>query len=451
LSMNISHQNIDEINAVITVDLGPEDYNPQVDKAIKEQAKKAKLPGFRPGMVPTSHIRRTYGKAILFDEINRLVSDQINQYISENKLDILGQPLPKEDDKNDYQWDFNETFSFNYEIGLAPQFDVPFNEKSKFPEYVIKADEETLESRIKNLRRSYGKMTNPEVSEDGDVLYSELKQLDANGNELEGGIVNTASVRTDLVDDKKVKKTLIGLKKDDELTLDVKKAFKNVSDVARILGVKEEEAESLENTTFKLTVKNVNRLEEADLTEDFYDKLFGEGTVKTEAEFKEKVREEVESNLAQNAAQKLQNDLYLKGLDAVKVDFPEAFLKRWLKATNPEIKEDELEEGFADFIKNLKWTLIENRIITQNGLEVKYEEVLALAKERIAAQIRMYSPGQEPTDQQLAQYAVQLLGDKEQANRLFDEVKALKVFDYLKGLVKLEKKEIEYNKFLELK
>jgi len=449
--MNISHQNIDEINAVITVDLGPEDYNPQVDKAIKEQAKKAKLPGFRPGMVPVSHIRRTYGKAILFDEINRLVSDQINQYISENKLDILGQPLPKEDDKSDYNWDFSDAFSFNYEIGLAPQFEIPFNEKSKFTDYAIKADEETLESRIKNLRRSYGKMTNPDISEDGDVLYGELKQLDAEGNELEGGIVNTASVRTDLVEDKKIKKNLIGVKKDDELTLDVKKAFKNVSDIARTLGIKEEEVESLENATFKLTVKNVNRLEEADLTEDFYDKLFGEGIVKTEEEFKEKVKEEVESNLAQNATQKLQNDLYLKGLDAVKADFPEAFLKRWLKATNPEIKEDELEEGFADFIKNLKWTLIENRIITQNGLEVKYEEVLALAKERIATQIKLYSPGQEPTDQQLSQYAVQLLGDKEQANRLFDEMKALKVFDYLKGLVKLEKKEIEYNKFLELK
>jgi len=449
--MNISHQNIDEINAVITVDLVPEDYNPQVDKAIKEQAKKAKLPGFRPGMVPVSHIRRTYGKAILFDEINRLVSDHINQYISDNKLDILGQPLPKEDDKSDYNWDFNDTFSFNYEIGLAPQFEIPFNEKSKFPEYVIKADEETLESRMKNLRRSYGKMTNPEVSEDGDVLYAELKQLDTDGNELEGGIVNTASVRTDLVADKKIKKTLIGLKKDDEVTLDVKKAFKNASDIARILGVTEEEVESLDNPVFKLTVKNINRLEEAELTEDFYNKLFGEGVVKTEAEFKEKVREEVESMFVQNAAQRLQNDLYLKGLETVKVDFPEAFLKRWLKATNPEIKEDELEEGFADFLKNLKWTLIENRIISQNNLQVKYEEVLALAKERIAAQIRMYSPGQEPTDDQLAQYAVQLLGDKEQANRLFDEMKALKVFDYLKGLVKLEKKEIEYNKFLELK
>src|SRR5690606_21434672 len=181
----------------------------------------AKLPGFRPGMVPVSHIRRTYGKAILFDEINRLVSDRINQYISDNKLDILGQPLPKEDDKSDYNWDFKDTCSFNYEIGLATQFEIPFNEKPKLQQYVIEADEETLASRTKSLRRSYGKMTNPEVSEDGDVLYSELKQLDADGNELEGGIVNTASVRTDLVDDKKIKKALIGLKKDDVVELDV--------------------------------------------------------------------------------------------------------------------------------------------------------------------------------------------------------------------------------------
>lgn len=448
--MNISHENIDETNAVITVELAPDDYNPQVDKAIKDQAKKAKLPGFRPGMVPTSHIRRTYGKAILIDEVNRVVSDKINAYIGDNKLEILGQPLPKEDD-TDYNWDFADNFSFAYEVGLAPQFDVPFNEKSKFTQYVIKADKETLESRIKNLRRSYGKMTNPEVSEDGDVLYSELKQLDADGNELEGGIVNTASVRTDLVDDKKIKKALVGLKKDDSVTVDVKKAFKSAADIARTIGIKEEEVEALENTQFKLTVKNVNRLEEAELNDEFYTKVFGEGVVTSEAEFNEKVRGEVEEMLVQNATQKLQNDLYLKGLDAVKADFPEAFLKRWLKATNPEIKEDELEEGFADFLKNLKWTLIENRIITQNGLEVKYEEVLSLAKERISAQIKMYNPGQEITDQQLAQYAVQLLGDKEQANRLFDEVKALKVFDHLKGVVKLEEKEIEYDKFLELK
>src|SRR5690606_840655 len=358
--MNISHENIDETNAVITVELAPDDYTPQVDKAIKEQAKKAKLPGFRPGMVPASHIRRTYGKAILVDEVNRLVSDSINTYIGDNKLEILGQPLPKEEGADDYNWDFNDTFSFAYEVGLAPQFDVPFTEKSKFTQYVIKADEDTLESRIKNLRRSYGKMTNPEVAEDGDVLYSELKQLDADGNELEGGIANTASVRTDLIDDKKTKKALVGLKKDDSATIDIKKAFTSAADVARVLGIKEDEVDTLENTQFKLTVKNVNRLEEAELNEDFYTKVFGEGLVKTEAEFKEKVRSEVEDMLVQNATQKLQNDLYLKGLDAVKADFPEAFLKRWLKATNPEIKEGELEDGFAEFLKNLKWTLVEN-------------------------------------------------------------------------------------------
>src|SRR5690606_4580465 len=255
------------------------------------------------------------GKAILFDEINRLVSDKINEYISETKLEILGQPLPKEDDKADYNWDFKDNFSFQYEIGLAPQFDIPFDEKSTFTEYVIKADEETLSSRMKNLRRSYGKMTNPEVSEEGDVLYAELKQVDGDGKDVADGIINTASVRTDLVDDKKIKKQLTGLKKDDEVIIDVKKAFKSEGDIARILGIKDEEVSDLAPSQFKLTVKNVNRLEEAELNEEFFDKLFGEGAVKTEEEFKEKIREEVESMLVQNATQKLQNDIYTKGME----------------------------------------------------------------------------------------------------------------------------------------
>lgn len=447
--MNITHQHSDALNAVITVEINPADYNPQVDKAIKDQAKKAKLPGFRQGLVPVSHIRRTYGKAILFDEVNRLVNDKIGEYIEEQKLEVLGQPLPKEDDNTDYNWDFNDTFSFHYEIGLAPEFESPFSEKSKFTQYVIKADEKTLEDRMKSLRRSYGKMTNPEVSEEGDVLYAELTQLDGDNQPLEGGIQKTASVRTDLVEDKKIKKSLTGLNKDSELVIDLAKALKT-EDISRILGISEEEASSLGNTSFKLLVKNINRLEEADLNEDFYTKLFGAGVVNNEDEFKAKVREEVESMLVQNAEQKLQNDLYTEGMEKVKADLPEDFLKRWLKATNPEIKENELEEGFSDFLKNLKWTLVENQIIRANDLQVKYEEVLELAKGRIAAQLRMYGQG-EPNEKELAQYAMQLLQDKEQANRLFEESKALKVFDHLKKLVKLQTKEIEYNKFLELK
>lgn len=447
--MKIAHQNTDDLNAVITVEIAPEDYNPQVEKAVKDQAKKAKLPGFRPGMVPASHIKRTYGKAILFDEVNRLVNDKIGEYINEQKLEVLGQPLPKEDDNTDYNWDFKDTFNFHYEIGLAPEFESPFNEKSKFTQYVIKADKETLENRKKNLRRSYGKMTNPEVSEEGDVLYAELTQVNKDKNPLEEGLQKLSSVRTDLVEDKKIKKSLIGLNKESELVIDLKKAFKT-SDLTRILDLSEEAVEALEPSTFKLVVKNINRLEEAELNDEFYTKVFGEGIVKTEEEFEQKVREEVEDMFVQNAEQKLQNDMYLAGMDQVVAPLPEEFLKRWLKATNPEIKDEELEEGFEDFLKNLKWTLIENKIIQTNDLQVKYDEVMSLAKDRIASQFRLYNQGQFPDDKELTQYAMQLLQDKEQANRLFDEVKALKVFDHLKKLVKIESKDIDYNKFIAL-
>lgn len=441
--MNISHQKIDDINAKITVDLAPEDYNPAVDKAIKDQAKKAKLPGFRPGMVPVGHIRRTFGKSILFDEINRVVNEKISAYITEQKLEVLGQPLPVDEDDAKYNWDFKDTFSFNYEIGLAPEFEIPFAADSEFTEYDIKADAATLEERIKNLRRSYGKMTNPEVSEEGDVLYAELKQ------DKEEGIEKTTSVRTDIIEDAKIKKSLAGLKKDDAVKIDVKKAF-NVADLARILGVTEEEAENLDVTNFQLTVKNINRLEEADLNQEFFDKLFAANEVTTEEQFNAKVKEEVENLFKQNSAQKLRNDMYTFGMDKVDVKFPEEFLKRWLKATNPNLSAEEIEEGFADFLNNLKWTIIENRIVTANNLEVKYDEVVDLAKERIYAQIKMYNINEEPTEEQLSQFAMQLLSDREQANRLFEEVKALKVYDHLKTTVKINTEAIDYDKFQEL-
>ncbi|GAA4510735.1 trigger factor [Sphingobacterium thermophilum] len=441
--MNISHQKIDNI-AKITINLAPEDYNPAVDKAIKDQAKKAKLPGFRPGMVPASHIRRTFGKAILFDEINRLINEKISAYITEQKLEVLGQPLPAEGEEDaQYNWDFKDTFNFNYEIGLAPEFEIPFDASAEFTQYDIKADEATLAERIKNLRRSYGKMTNPEVSEEGDVLYATLKQ------DKEGGIEKTTSVRTDIIEDAKIKKSLVGLKKDDSVKIDVKKAFQ-VADLARILGITEEEAENLDVTKFELTVKNINRLEEAELNQEFFDKLFAAGEVTTEEQFTAKVKEEVENLFKQTSDQKLRNDMYTFGMDKVDVKFPEEFLKRWLKATNPNLTEQEIEEGFADFLNNLKWTIIENRIITANNLEIKYDEVVDLAKERIYAQIKMYNFNEEPTEEQLNQFALQLLSDKEQANRLFEEVKALKVFDYLKSNVKINSQEIDYNKFQEL-
>jgi len=447
--MNITQEKVDALNAVVKININPEDYQPRVDKAIKENAKKAKLPGFRPGMVPAAHIKKMYGKSILVDEINNLLSDTLNKYIDEQKLEVLGQPLPKVDDEKEYNWDFNDNFEFNYELGLAPQFNIDFSSKDKVTQYVIKVDDETLASRIKNIRRSYGKMTNPDVSADDDVLYADLAQLSPDGSVFEGGISNTASVRLDQIKDEKIKKSLIGLKKGDVVTLDIQKAFDNEAPkVAGLLKIEEDEAAELKSK-FQLTVKNVNRLEESDLNQEFFDKLFGEGTVTTEAEFTAKITEEIETMMVQDSERKLQDDIYKASVAKVDFNLPDEFLKRWLKATNEKLTDEELAGGYNDFATNLKWTLIENKIIKDNQIEIKYDEVFALAKVRLDQQFRMYSPQPIP-DEQLGQYTVQYLQNKENANKIFEEVKALKVFDHIKSVITLDKKDILYTDFSEL-
>jgi len=447
--MNISKENIDSLNAVVTININPEDYQPRVDKAIKDHAKKAKIPGFRPGMVPAGHIKKMYGKSILVDEVNNMLSDTLNKYLTDEKLEVLGQPLPKVDDKKEYNWDFADNFEFNYEVGLAPDFSIDFSANDKITQYEIKVDDETLAARIKNIRRSYGKMTNPDVSADDDVLYAELTQLSPDGSVFEDGISNTTSVRLDQIKDEAIKAALIGLKKDDEVTVDLQQAFGNdAAKVAGILGIDEDLAADLKSS-FRLKVKNVNRLEESDLNQEFFDKLFGEGVVTDEAGFRVKIVEEIESMMNQDAERKLQNDIYNYSLAKVQFELPDEFLKRWLKATNEKLTAEELEGGYKDFAQNLKWTLIENKILKDNEIEIKYEEVFDAAKRSLDQQFRMYSP-QPIAEEQLAQYAVQYLQNKENANKVFDEVKALKSLDYLKSVVTLDKKEIYYNDFKEL-
>jgi trigger factor len=447
--MNISQEKKDSLNAVIKVNLSPADYQQRVEKAIKEQAKKANLPGFRPGMVPAGHIKKMYGKSILVDEINNLLQDTLNNYLNEQQLEVLGQPLPVMNDEKEYNWDYNDEFEFKYEVGLAPEFPLDFSSKDKVTRYDITVDDETLAARMKNLRRSYGKMTNPDVSADDDVLYADLVQLSPDGSVFEGGITNTGSIRLDQVQDEATKQTLIGLKKGDELEFDVQKAYNN--DAAKIAGIlKIEEADAAElQSKFKLTVKNVNRLEEADLTQEFFDKLFGEGTVNNEEEFKAKVNEEVSAMMQQDSDRKLQNDIYKFATSKVDFELPDEFLKRWLKATNENLSEEELEGGYADFAKGLKWTLVGNKIIKDNKIEIKYEDVFQAAKLRLDAQFRMYSP-QPLTEEQLSQYTVQFLQNKENANRIFDEVKGEKVIEQIRSVITIDHQAITSEEFAKL-
>jgi len=377
-----------------------------------------------------------------------LLNDTLSNYIAEQKLEILGQPLPQLENEREFKWDNTDEFEFDYELGLAPAFDVNISSKDQFTEYVIKADSETLESRIKNIRRSYGKMTNPEVAAEGDVLYAELVQLGADGAVFEGGITNTATLRLDLIKDEAILKTLVGLKKDDVVTINITKALDDNAAVAKALNISEEDAADLQSD-FQLTVKNVNRLEESDLNQEFYDKIFPDGSVTDEAAFRAKITEEVEGMFKQDAERKLSNDIYEDLLKKHTFELPDEFLRRWLKATNEKLTDEELAEGYDDFAKNLKWTLIENKIIKDNSIEIKYEDVVQAAKAKLDAQFRMYSPAPLPEDQ-LAQYAVQFLQEKENANRVFEEVKALKTFEQIKSVVTLAQKDIDYDKFVEM-
>jgi trigger factor len=447
--MNITQEKIDDLNAVVKIKISPEDYTEKVDKTIKEQAKKSTIAGFRKGMVPPSHIKRMFGKSILVETINTLLSDNLNKYLTESKVEILGQPVPVLDNGKNFKWDGTDEFEFDYELGLAPAVDISITSNDKFTQYVVKADEETLASRIKNIRKSYGKMTNPEVSADDDVLYAELAQLSPDGSVFEGGITNTGSIRLDTVKDADIKQSLIGLKKDDVFELDVQKAFdSNAAVIAKVLNIGEEEAKDLQSK-FTVTVKNINRLEEADLNQEFFDKIFGEGVVTDEAGFTAKITEEIEGMFKQDADRKLQNDMYTQLTESVKIDLPDAFLRKWLKATNEKLSDAELAEGYDDFAKNLKWTLIENKIIKDNDIKIDYKDVFETAKQRLDAQFRMYSPAPMPEDQ-LAQYTTTFLQEKDNGNRIFEEVKALKVFEYIQSAATLDQQEIAYNKFTEM-
>ena len=448
--MNIVQEKIDDLNAVVKITLAPEDYNPKVEKALKEQAKKANLPGFRKGMVPVAHIKRMYGKSLLVEEINTLLNDNISKYLTDHKIEVLGQPLPIVEEEKAYNWDGNDNFEFSYELGLAPTVDIEVSSQDKFTYYKVKAGEATLAERSSSIRKSYGKMTNPDVAAEGDVLYAELKELAADGTELAEGIAATGSIRLDLVTDTKILKSLVGVKKDDKFDLDVNKAFDgDVNHIAKLLNISDEDA-AANTSKFSVEVKNVNRLEEADLNQEFFDKIFGEGVVTDEAGFKAKITEEIEAMFQQDADRKLQNDMYTQLTGQSKMQLPDAFLRKWLKATNEKLTDEELADGYKDFATNLKWTLIENKILRDNDIKIDYKDVFETAKQRLDAQFKMYSPQALPEDQ-LVQYTTNFLQEKENANRIFEEVKALKVYDYIKSVVTLNEKEIDYNKFTELK
>ena len=442
--MNITQERIDDLNALLKVQISAADYQDKVEAVIKNYRKTANIPGFRKGKVPVGQIKKMYGKAILVEEVNKLIQEAIYNYITENKIEVLGNPLPT---TTDLDWDNTTDFNFEFEMGLSPAFEVNMDKKSKFDYYKIEADKKMVDHYTSDMAKRYGSMTNPEKSEKADLIMGEFTQLDSEGNVLEDGINHSASVALDIVSDKKAQKVLTGVTKDDEVVVKITNKFS--SDVAHMLNISKEEAENL-NSDFRFIVKSINRMIPAEMNQDLFDKVFGKDEVKNEKEFKAKIKEEVEKSFVGESDNKLKNDIILHLIDKVNLELPDTFLKKWLVQTNENgLTAEQVEAEYEQYSKSLKWQLIENKIIKDNDLEVKNEDVVAHTRELIVQNFAQY--GQPaPEDKKLDEIAAQVLTNEEERKKVYNQLYDAKTLMLYKEKFKLTEKTVTYDEFVKL-
>ena len=442
--MNITQERIDDLNALLKVQISAADYQDKVEAVIKNYRKTANIPGFRKGKVPVGQIKKMYGKAILVEEVNKLIQEAIYNYITENKIEVLGNPLPT---TTDLDWDNTTDFNFEFEMGLSPAFEVNMDKKSKFDYYKIEADKKMVDHYTSDMAKRYGSMTNPEKSEKADLIMGEFTQLDSEGNVLEDGINHSASVALDIVSDKKAQKVLTGVTKDDEVVVKITNKFS--SDVAHMLNISKEDAENL-NSDFRFKIKSINRMTPAEMNQDLFDKVFGKDEVKNEKEFKAKIKEEVEKSFVGESDNKLKNDVILHLIDKVNLELPDTFLKKWLVQTNENgLTAEQVEAEYEQYSKSLKWQLIENKIIKDNDLEVKNEDVVAHTRELIVQNFAQY--GQPaPEDKKLDEIAAQVLTNEEERKKVYNQLYDAKTLALYKEKFKLTEKTVTYDEFVKL-
>ena len=331
--MNVSRHDVDALNAVLKVEIAPADYQGKVKSALEKYRKTAKVPGFRPGHVPFGLIQKQYGKAVLAEELNKLVNSALYDFISANNIEILGNPIPK--DGTDVKGDFEkpDSFEFEYEIGLAPSFELSLSGKSKYDYLKVKVDAKLLDKQIEDLRRRYGKLTSVDTVGDKDLVLAQFVELNEDGSIKEGGILHSSTVSLEFIEDKKVKKDLVGKSKGDKVVVDPAKVSRGGKDTAAMLGIKEEALANISDK-FQLTINDIKHMELAELNQDFFDRLFGEGAVKNEEELRQRIAADLEGMFSNDSDRLLTRSIYEDLVENTKLDLPNEFLKRWIKLSN---------------------------------------------------------------------------------------------------------------------
>jgi trigger factor len=449
--MNITRENTDDLNAVLKVKIDKTDYEDKVETVLKDYRKKATVKGFRPGMVPIGLIKKMYGRAVQIDEINKVVTESIQKYITDEKLEILGDPLPKADEQEKFDFDTQQEFTFSFELGLTPAVDLKLSKKNKVTQYEIIIDEKMRNDYLENYTRRYGELKKADQTEEKDVIKGKIEAIDNDGNVMpDGPSVDETSLGIDIIKDKKIKKEFIGKALGDSIDFDLKKAYPNDTEIAGILHKKKEEVADLEGN-YRFTVNDISRFYPAVVGKELFDKIFGEGVINTEEEFRKKIEEEIALNLKRESDYKLMMDI--KNLAMEKTDFqlPEEFLKRWLLRVNEKTTEEQIEKEFDNFRKDLKWQLIRNKIARDNEVKISEEELQKEAESITRYQFQQYGLFYA-TEDQIANYAKETLKREEDAKRIADKILEEKVLVLMKELVKLETKDItveEFNKLFE--
>lgn len=450
--MNITKENINELNAIVTVKIEKSDYEATVNEQLREYRKKANMPGFRPGKVPAGLVKKMYGKAILAEEVNKMLSQNLTKFIVDEKLNILGEPLPNEEKTPEFDWEKTEDFEFAFDVAVAPEIEVKFDKRKKYPYYLIQVDDEMIDQQVESYTGRFGENEKVDAVEEKDTIRGNFVQLDAEGNELEEGIkAEQVIIAVDLMKDEEVKKAIQGKKAGDTIVFDPVKVYENKHEVGHMLNISHEEAENIEGD-FKFTISEVLRFKKAEVNEELFKKAFGEDTeIKTEEEFRNKLRADIEEQLKYSSDYKFTIDSREILVEKISMELPEEFLKRWLKETNNELTEEQIEADFDNFMKDLRWQLIKDRVAKDNEVKIEQEDVKAMAKEIAAMQFRQYGMFSMP-DEQLSAYADQILQNEEERRRITTRVQEEKIMDIIKENVNIDEKAIsqeDFNKLLE--
>jgi trigger factor len=446
--MKLTQSKAKDLMATITVEVSAADYTEKVDKVLKDYRKTADVPGFRKGKTPMAIINKKYRTSVVVEEVNKLLQDELYKHISAEKVRVLGSPMPI--DETPIDWENTEDFTFQYEVGLAPEIDVKITSKDKLNYYKIKADAKLVDGYCTDIAKRYGKMSNPEVSVEGDLIFCAIDQLDVDGNVMSNGISNEATVAMEYIADAKIKKQFVGVKKDDVLKVNVMKAFANHSDLGSMLNVSHDALHNLTSEEFQFTVKNINQLAPAELTTELFDKVYGEGTVKDVKEFKAKVQSEAEGQFVGESDRMLKNDIVTYFIEKLKLKMPDEFLKRWLVQTSEQpITMEMLATEYDMYAKSLQWQLIENKILENYEVKVTQDDVLNQTKKLIGSQMKQYGQP-EGDDVQLTDIATNILKNEEERKKIYDQIFDERTLVVYKENFKLTEKNITYDEFVKL-